>query len=134
MNFRSKIDTWLAATLLSSALASLVAAYLAASHTPGAGLGLAIALLAIGGGLPLWLLFSTSYKIKGAALHICSGPFRWRIPKSQVTRVTPSRSFVSSPALSLDRLRIEYGRGKVVMVSPRDSADFLKALGETKES
>src|SRR5262245_37306789 len=111
MKFQSKIDTWLAVTLFSSALASLVAAYLVATQTLR--FELAVALLAIGGGLPLWLLYSTPYEISGAALHIRSGPFRWRIPQSQVPRVTPSRSLISSPALSSDRLRIEYGRGKV---------------------
>ena len=35
----------------------------------------------------------------------------------------------SSPALSLDRLLIVYGVGKVVLVSPKDKEGFVSALG-----
>lgn len=125
MKFRSEIDTLLAATLFGNVLVSVWAVYISGVNFTGA-----VVLLAIGAGLPLWLFLSTSYEIKAQTLHICCGPFRWNIPLSQVTCVTPSRSMVSSPALSLDRLRIEYGSGKVVLVSPHDQDSFLTALGK----
>jgi hypothetical protein len=134
MKFKSKIDAWLAVTLFGCALVSVWAAYFVATRAAGAGLVGAIVLLAIGGGLPLWLLLSTSYEIKGGNFHICCGPFRWNIPLTQVTSVTPSKSVISSPALSLDRLRVEYGQGKVVLVSPCDRASFLQALSKAGDA
>jgi hypothetical protein len=35
---------------------------------------------------------------------------------------------LTSPAFSLDRLRIEYGRGRWIMISPRDKDGFLREL------
>jgi hypothetical protein len=42
--------------------------------------------------------------------------------------VLATRSPLSSPALSLDRIRIDYGKGKSVMISPLNKADFLLEL------
>jgi FtsH-binding integral membrane protein len=134
MTFRSKIDSWLAIVLLASAAAALLAAYLTASRTTGIGL-LGPALLAgIGAGLPLWLLFSTIYSINGGILLVRSGPFSWKIPLSEITRIVPTRSALSSPALSLDRLRVEYGSRNAVLVSPRDQATFIRAISEAKSA
>ncbi len=132
MRFRSKVDAWLAATLAGSALVSLWAAYVVATRASGAGLVAAMALLAVGAALPLWMLWSTRYEIGGGRLRARCGPFRWDIPLAQITRVTPSNSAISSPALSLDRLRIEYGPGKALLVSPRDRDAFLRALDAAK--
>lgn len=35
---------------------------------------------------------------------------------------------LASPALSLDRLKIEYGQGHWIMISPRDREGFLREL------
>ena len=61
-------------------------------------------------------------------LLVRSGPFRWRVPLGQIHSVTPTRNPLSSPALSLDRLRIEYGDGKWILISPRERERFLEAL------
>lgn len=132
MTFHSRIDAWLAVTLAGSALATLVAAVVSAMQASVAGLLAALVLLALGAGLPLWLLSSTRYVVQGGALQVRSGPFRWDVPLSAITRVTPTRSVLSSPALSLDRLRIEYGPGRAVLVSPRDKEGFLQAIGGLK--
>lgn len=128
MKFHSKIDAWLALTVAGSVLAVLVAAAALGARAGVAGLPVVLALLALGAGLPLWLLCATHYRVQGGTLRVRSGPFRWNIPLSAITRVTPTRSVLSSPALSLDRLRIEYGPGRAVLVSPRDREGFLRAL------
>jgi hypothetical protein len=46
--------------------------------------------------------------------------------------VVPTRNPLSSPALSLDRLRIEYGQGRAIMISPADKGPFLRALEERR--
>ena len=60
-------------------------------------------------------------------LDIRSGPFRFRVPLGEVISVEPSRNPLSSPACSLDRLLIRYGR-RQIMVSPKDRLAFLDAL------
>ncbi len=128
MRFRSKVDTWLAVVLLLSALMPLAAAWQVAAGGSGvAALG-AIGLAALGAGLPLWMLMATDYRVSEASLDVRCGPLRWHIPRAGITRVTSTRSVLSSPALSLDRLRVEYGGGKSVLVSPQDQAGFLRAL------
>lgn len=42
--------------------------------------------------------------------------------------MAPTRGPLSSPALSLDRLRIEYGKRGVVLISPREKEAFVRAL------
>ena len=67
-----------------------------------------------------WVLFGTYYIVEGGSRTLRSGPFRWRIRMSDIHRAHPSRSPFSSPALSLDRLRIEYGESRHILVSPSD--------------
>ncbi len=134
MTFRSKIDAWLAITLIVSAGIALAAAYAMAMRVSGFGLLGACALAAIGAGLPLWLLCSTKYSIQGQILLVRSGPFRWRIPLAHITRMVPTKSALSSPALSLDRLRIEYGPGKLILLSPLDQERFVRAVSEAKHA
>ena len=78
--------------------------------------------------LPLWLLLQTYYTVTESTLEIRSGPFRWTIERSSIRSISPTRSAVSSPALSLDRLEIRYGAGRSILVSPRDRKGFLEAL------
>ena len=58
-------------------------------------------------GLPVWLLFTTYYRVSSDALRVKSGPFNWDIPLEEIHSVSPNRSSRSSPALSLDRLEIK---------------------------
>ena len=100
----------------------------------------ALANVALAGGifllavaLPLWLLLGTFYRIDDEHLRIRSGPFRWTIRLRDITSVRPSRSPISSPALSLDRLEITYGAGQRILVSPRDHGAFIAAIGQAHE-
>jgi membrane protein YdbS with pleckstrin-like domain len=131
--FASKVDAWLAVLLLGSVVAVLVAVGAAwpRAAAPSAVAVLA-ATLALGAGLPLWIVASTGYRIEDGELLIRSGPMRWRIPVQNIRRIEASRSWLSSPALSLDRLRIHHcratGRMRQVLVSPRDRQGFVQAL------
>ena len=80
--------------------------------------------------LPLWLLLDTNYTLTAEELLVRSGPLRWRIALGDVREVLPSRSWASSPALSLDRLRIRYGQGRSILISPREKQRFIDALRE----
>ena len=73
------------------------------------------------------MLSWTYYAIEGDTLLIRSGIVKWRIPIRDIRSITPTRSMLSSPALSLDRLRIDYGR-KSILVSPAEKMRFIEAL------
>jgi hypothetical protein len=132
--YPSKIDWWLAAILVSS---MAVCVYASAHVILAAPPGTWWVVLPIGGlgvGLPLWLLLGTHYTLEPTQLLIRSGPFRWRVPIADITRITPTSNPLSSPALSLDRLRIEYGRGSAIMISPRGKEQFLRDLEALRRS
>jgi hypothetical protein len=74
------------------------------------------------------VLLRTYYAVDGDTLIIVSGPIRRIVDISTITGVTTTRNPISSPALSLDRIRIHYGNGKSIMVSPQDKPNFLKAI------
>ncbi|MEK7413528.1 MAG: PH domain-containing protein [Planctomycetota bacterium] len=144
MRFRSKIDLWLAALLATSPVMAMLGAYILVLQRDIVANSLAsggwfwfivIGTLALGVGLPVWFLLSTHYELSDSVLIVKGGPFRWKIPVHDITNVTPTHSPLSSPALSLDRLRIDYAQGtKSLMISPRDKDQFLKALEEARRA
>lgn len=123
--YRSKVDVWLIVVLGFAMLAALYSAgQTMFSNTPGA-VAIAVLVAAVGVGLPAWLLLSTRYTLDASRLLVQSGPFKWTIALADIKNITPSNNPLSSPALSLDRLRIEYGKGRALMISPKDKAQFL---------
>ena len=130
--FRSRVDPWLAAVIVGAAVVSagaVVAVVLdeSAERSPSLFASLAVLVL-IGVILPVWVLQSTRYALDGRYLHVRSGPFRWRVPLDEIRAVTPTRNPLASPALSLDRLRIDRGRNGSIMISPADKDGFLAEL------
>jgi hypothetical protein len=128
--FKSAVDTWFYLAVLGTA--AIVTVALAPMFHSGQAVAilLAAAMFALALGLPLWLLASTDYRIEEATLHIRSGPFRWDIPVAEIHSILPSRSFLSSPALSLNRLEIHYGAGRHILVSPADRGGFVRTIEE----
>ncbi|MGY0635120.1 PH domain-containing protein, partial [Luteimonas sp. A478] len=128
--YKSKIDWWLGAVLVIAMVASLLGALKVLSDSVW------IAALIGGPGLiiPLIALVFTRYVIRDQQLIVCSGLFKWTIPISDISGITPTQDPISSPALSLDRLRITYGKSKSVLVSPRDKAGFLRQIESLRRS
>jgi membrane protein YdbS with pleckstrin-like domain len=129
--FPSKIDMWLALVLVATLIVQLgVLAYVLATE---ADTGTVLVAVLVTGGVMLLIgltLARTYYEVAGNELRIVSGPFRWTIPIGDIHAVEDSRSPMSSPALSLDRLRIRYGgRNRSILVSPADKRRFREALG-----
>mgnify|MGYP001590816894 FL=1 len=80
-----------------------------------------------------WPVFSTTYAIGNNTLTIRSMFLKWVIPLENIKTVSKTNNSISSPALSLDRLKIEYlkdGKMKQILVSPRDQQGFCKELQE----
>jgi hypothetical protein len=125
--YPSKIDNWLKLTLIGSALVcavAFIATLLAGDHRVTL---ITLSALLLGAGLPLWLM-NTRYVLSDTTLLVRSGPFRWVIPLRDIEQITATSNPLSSPALSLDRLRIDYSRGRSVMISPLRKTEFLDDL------
>jgi len=77
----------------------------------------------------IWILYGTHYTFRGDNLVVRSGPFRWTINIHEIISLTPTRNPLSSPACSLDRLRIELTKSKFgMMISPLEKEQFLDEL------
>ena len=126
--YKSKTDAWLLAVLAVAIAVSLFAAIVTVSDGSAAAWPVAAFIAVIGVGLPIWLLLSTRYTLEPRQLRVQSGPFKWHIKVADITSITPSSNALSSPALSLDRLRIDYGSGRSLMISPRNKEQFLRDI------
>ncbi|MDH3621485.1 MAG: PH domain-containing protein [Gammaproteobacteria bacterium] len=127
--FSSKVDGWLIPIMVLS-MAGLVAALIAVMITPTpwpvrilvAGITVLVTMLLLS------VFRNTHYTVTDRDLRIVSGPFKWTIPVGDITDIVPTRNPLSSPALSIDRLKISYGKRKFVLISPADKAGFMRAI------
>lgn len=133
--FKSKIDRWIFILLIVVIATQIWAVGSTAVQAGDPLITTGMILLAIAVvGLLVWLLVATSYTVDQGILKIAAGPFRWKVPLDQITSVEATKSPLSSPALSLDRIRIRYGKRRRIMISPADKAGFLKAIGHELSS
>jgi hypothetical protein len=128
--FPSKIDTWLLILLIAAILVQVVAMiFVLLENNDQRAMIIMIATTFLLVALIGSVISRTYYSIEGPTLRIVSGPFRWKVPVDQIKSIEATRNPLSSPALSLDRLKIIWGNNKKVMVSPVDKKAFAKALG-----
>ena len=130
MFFRSAVDPWfyalvvsLPAVLFTGVLPKLTGAHPTVIILTVTGLILVTT-------LPAWLLISTFYRVDSVILRVQAGPFTWAVPLEQIRAVTATQSLTSSPALSRNRLKIEYGHGQSILVSPKHRVAFIEAIGQ----
>lgn len=128
MIFKSAVDSWFYAAIGLLILLGIISLWPIIRMGNSSSIVLSIGTLLLTLGLSIWLL-RTEYRISNSTLLIRSGPFRWTIPIEEIQSIEPSQSVLSSPALSLNRLKITYGAGKKVLVSPKRREQFLQALG-----
>jgi hypothetical protein len=126
--FPSKRDWWIVLLLWGSAFVSVVSmsSVLRAPEVTRESL-FPLFFMVLVWGLVMWVLYGTRYTLTEDLLLIQSGPMRYKVPLVEVTSVRPTRSLLSSPALSLDRIEITYGRRRI-LVSPEDKVRFLTEL------
>lgn len=129
--FRSKVDGWLWLAMGAGALGvigAMVAVVLQRESPVVVASVILISLLVLA--LFASVSFGTSYTVDRRVLIVRSGPFRWKVPLDEIASVETTRSPLSSPALSLDRIRIRYAKNRRILVSPADRKGFLKAIGQ----
>ena len=79
-------------------------------------------------GLVTWILaFPCQYTLEDKSLLAQSGILKWRIPYAEIQTVELSNSILSGPALSLQRIEVQYDRGRI-LISPNERDLFLKEL------
>ena len=77
---------------------------------------------------------TTYYTIDGNELKVRSGfIINITIDINKITKIIPTRSILSSPAVSIDRLEIFYNKYDSVLVSPKDKAGFIAGLKRLNE-
>lgn len=130
--FPSKRDAWIVALIWAGALGVVVGGIAQLASTgPAALRAMALLLSLAAAAFMLWVLHGTGYIVGERQLFVRCGPFRYRVPLSQIDSVTPSRSPLASPACSLDRLQIEWSSGRRrILISPKPKAAFLQALSQ----
>ena len=76
------------------------------------------------------LCYPQSYETRPEGLLMRAGLCSRLIPYESMISAAPSNDARSSMALSLDRVRIEYGDSRVVFLSPVEKAAFLADLAQ----
>jgi hypothetical protein len=129
--FPSKRDWWIVALIWLGVLVSVVGGIvpLMMEGASWREMLLVVGLLIAMDSLMLWVLYGTGYTVTQNQLLIRCGPFAFHVTLNGIDSITPTRSPWSSPACSLDRLKIVYGLSQQnVMISPSDKSGFLSAV------
>lgn len=122
MVFRSKIDWWLMILLLAVVLSITLPLFWKFDWV-----NLII-------DIPVILLFydllrNTKYVIEGKHLTVKGGFLVCSTCDIRSIRsIFPTRTFLSAPALSMDRMKIELKGGDVVVISPLRKKEFIEEL------
>ena len=129
--FPSKRDWWIVALIWLGVVVSVAGGLVPLVLTGASWPELAIMTSVLGAmdALMLWVLYGTGYTVTSDRLLIRCGPFSFRIRLEAIESISPTRSPWSSPACSLDRLKIIYGLSRQsLMISPKNKPEFLSAI------
>lgn len=81
------------------------------------------------------LFLTTYYVIEGDRLRVRSGFLVNRIIEiDKIRKVETSKSFLSSPATSFDRIELSYNKFDTVTISPADKSSFVADLKQVNPS
>ena len=119
--FKAKFDSWMVALLAVLYVAGVIAAQ------AGGKLGFLL-VWSVVFGVVGFLTFSFKYEVTDTHLVVHQGPFKSRIDVTTIKKEEVTRSVMSSPAPSLDPLRVTCGRGEDILISPKEKAGFVAAL------
>lgn len=129
--FRSKIDWWVLGFIIS--MTGLLLQLLLTMSAKGTIVQYpehtTVYILTI---ILLWSpIFTTYYSLDTDMLTVRSLFFKWHIPLANIQKISATDHLDVSPALSLQRLRIEYlkdGEKQVILISPKKIDAFRQAL------
>ena len=133
IRYKSKKDAWLIGIIAIAFLISLISLTLTVI-TPGAiqqGGWVSVVVVAVVWAFIASLIWPLYYEITPTELIVRGGLLHWEIPLSSIQQVRPTHNMLAYPALSLDRLRIEYSqkdKTRFMLISPKDKSSFLRNL------
>ncbi|MFV2049811.1 PH domain-containing protein [Metabacillus sp. YM-086] len=61
-------------------------------------------------------------------LKVQCGQFQWKLNVKEIRKVRKVKSIFTSPALSIDRLDIYYGKYNLIRISPENESEFIDLL------
>lgn len=130
--YASAIDTWLLIVLglCMAGMISLVA-WIAVTDTRPMPIAMTAAMTTALGGLFADMLLNTNYTISngGRLIIKCGFAQLHIIDISKITSIKSTQSWLSAPALSVrHRIKVKYGRGQNIIISPRNRHDFIDNL------
>jgi len=77
----------------------------------------------------LYLFYNISYTITDKFLKIrCGFIYSKNLNIEKITFISSTKTLISSPAASLDRVELHYGEFSSVVVSPKNKQKFIKDL------
>lgn len=122
--FRSKVDWWLPAAAIVAGGLPILIGILSQSIPLLAGcLTILFVMVCV---LPL---FSISYIIDGKQLEVrCFYIMKESFSIDKIVRIEKSNTILSSPAASLDRMRLTFSDGKTLVISPANRKGFIDTL------
>lgn len=75
------------------------------------------------------MFLTTYYTITSDELRIhCGFLMNKPISIATITKIKETSDPTSAPAISLDRLRIEYGKGSSILISPKEKQVFIEMI------
>lgn len=128
LKYKSKTDLWVYIVIIGSCAAMLPLLFLKPFSW---------VVFFIVAGICLFMLdmlFNTHYIIKGDVLVIRSGVFRRSVGIHSIKEISSTRSILSSPALSFDRIAVRYGKYDEILISPKDKDAFICRLLEVNNN
>ena len=128
--FTSKIDFWIGFMLLGGSFIMIAIPFWQCKESENGSLAKSVFLAFIFlpfTALMLMPFFGTKYTLSDGQLLINNGFSTQRIELTDITYIIPTRNMISAPALSLDRLEVDY-KNKKVLISPKDKRLFYQEI------
>lgn len=127
--YNSKVDLWIAILLILIVLLGIytiiLSIFFSTSAKESIGLGITGVLMI----LSVLIFLPVNYTLLESQLLIRFGLFRHRINYQDIKSVNKTFNLLSSPALSLKRIEIQYSKGiGFTLISPNDIESFVKDL------
>ena len=124
--YNSRVDWWIAALIGGSILFCIgLGGYLVAVDKTAAVILFGIVVLMIA--LILLLCVPCRYILHDDHLLVQAGIIQYKIPYSDIQKIEKSSNPLSSPALSLKRVKITRSKG-FILVSPPDREQFIRDI------
>ena len=127
--YKSKVDLWIAILLILIVALGLFwiidSIFFSTSAEESIGLGISGIVMI----LSVLIFLPVNYTLLESQLLIRFGLFRHRINYQDIKSVKKTFNLLSSPALSLKRIEIQYSKGiGFTLISPNDIESFVKDL------